>query len=72
MLNFKFNLNFNNKLFENCFIENLEESLDVSLLFKAKFEAPWRKLIQYIFKKYTDGMSSEEMCEDFLSELFKF
>jgi hypothetical protein len=29
--------------------------------FENKFETPWRKLIQYIFKQYTDGMNLEEI-----------
>jgi hypothetical protein len=54
----------NLKIFENCFIESLEEILNIGL-FHDKFENPWRKLIQYIFKKYTDGiMDIEEMLED--------
>jgi hypothetical protein len=28
-------------------------------MFNNKFKDPWRKLIQYIFKQYTDGMISE-------------
>ena len=35
-------------------------------MFNNKFEDPWRKLIQYIFKQYTDGMISEEILEIFL------
>ncbi len=50
------------KVFENCFIKSLEESLNVSV-FHEKFENPWRKLIQYIFKQYTDGMNFEEKEE---------
>ena len=32
--------------------------------FEEKFEIPWRKLIQFVFKKYKDGM----VCEKFISE----
>ena len=49
-------------MFEDCFIKSLEQSLNVSL-FQQKFEIPWRKLIQYIFKQYTDGMNFEEKEE---------
>jgi hypothetical protein len=42
-----------------CFIESLEEILNVSN-FNEKFENPWRKLIRYIFKKYEDGMNFEK------------
>lgn len=48
------------KLFENCFIKSLENSLNVGILFQEKFETPWRKLIQFIFKHYTDGMDFEK------------
>ena len=48
------------KIFENCFIESLDEILSVAT-FQNKFETPWRKLIQYIFKQYTDGMNLEEI-----------
>ena len=33
---------------------------------------PWRKLIQYIFKQYTDGMNFEKMLqEDFIRKIFQ-
>jgi hypothetical protein len=48
------------KLFENCFIKSLENSLNVGILFQEKFETSWRKLIQFIFKHYTDGMDFEK------------
>ena len=32
-------------------------------LFSRKFEKPWRKLIQFIFKQYTDGMNFEQKEE---------
>jgi len=52
------------KIFEDCFIESLDRELNIDV-FHDKFENPWRKLIQYIFKKYTDGiMDIEEMLED--------
>ena len=57
------------KVFENCFIKSLEESLDVSV-FDEKFENPWRKLIQYIFKQYSNGMNFEEMIDDLPSTQF--
>jgi hypothetical protein len=48
----------------------LEEYLNVDHLFHGKFEMPWRKLIQFIFKQYTDGMNStEELKEDFFRTL---
>ena len=46
------------KIFENCFIKSLEHCLSVEI-FHQKFETPWRKLIQFIFKKYIDGMNFE-------------
>ena len=46
------------KIFENCFIKSLEHSLNVEI-FHQKFETPWCKLIQFIFKKYIDGMNFE-------------
>jgi hypothetical protein len=49
-------------IFENCFIKSLEESLQVHM-FKEKFENPWRKLIRYIFKKYTNGMNFQKKEE---------
>ncbi len=58
----KFKIYMHKKVFENCFIKSLEESLNVSV-FHEKFENPWRKLIQYIFKQYTDGMNFEEKEE---------
>jgi hypothetical protein len=42
-----------------CFIESLEDILNVSN-FHDKFENPWRKLIQFIFKQYSDGMNFEK------------
>jgi hemoglobin-like flavoprotein len=45
-------------LFENCFIKCLYECLQVEI-FQEKFENPWRKFIQHIFKHYTDGMKFE-------------
>jgi hypothetical protein len=34
---------------------------------------PWRKLIQFIFKQYIDGMNSaEELKEDFFRTLITF
>ena len=50
------------KIFENCFIKSLDEILNVSN-FHEKFENPWRKLIQFIFKKYTEGMNFEQKEE---------
>jgi hypothetical protein len=32
-------------------------------LFSGKFEKPWRKLIQFIFKQYKDGMNFEQKEE---------
>jgi len=33
---------------------------------------PWRKLIQYIFKQYTDGMNFEKILqEDFIRKIFQ-
>ena len=46
-----------------CFIESLEEILNVSN-FLEKFEIPWRKLIQFIFKQYKDGMKFEKNEEN--------
>jgi hypothetical protein len=54
------------KIFENCFIQSLNEILNVNDYFYDKFEKPWRKLIHYIFKQYTDGMISEDMLNEFL------
>jgi hypothetical protein len=51
------------KIFENCFIACLEECLNFKK-FQDKFEAPWRNLIQFIFKKYKDGMISEEILDE--------
>ncbi len=50
------------QIFENCFIESLGEILDVSN-FQDKFENPWRKLIQFLFKQYSDGMNFEKKEE---------
>jgi len=44
----------------------LNEILNVNDYFYDKFEIPWRKLINYIFKQYTDGMISEDMLNEFL------
>ena len=33
---------------------------------------PYRKLIQFIFKQYTDGMISEEMLEELFSSKFYY
>jgi hemoglobin-like flavoprotein len=57
-------------IFENCFIKSLDQSLRVSM-FQEKFENPWRKLIQYVFKKYTDGMNFEKK-EEIKSEKYNF
>ena len=51
------------KIFEDCFIESLDEYLCVDL-FNDKFEKSWRKLIQYVFKKYIDGINFEKMEEN--------
>ena len=48
------------KIFEDCFIKSLEEYLKNDL-FNEKFEKPWRKLIQYVFKQYTDGINFEKL-----------
>ena len=50
------------KIFENCFIQSLEESLQVET-FQEKLENPWRKLIHFLFKQYTDGMNFEKKEE---------
>ena len=51
-------------MFENSFIKCFEESLNVGI-FHDKFEMPWRKLIQFIFKQYIDGMNTEiKIIED--------
>ena len=39
-------------------------------MFDEKFETPWRKLIHYIFKQYTEGMNFEELIDDFPVNLF--
>ncbi len=44
----------------------MNEILNVNDYFYDKFEIPWRKLINYIFKQYTDGMISEDMLNEFL------
>ncbi len=49
----------NKKTFEDCFINSLEESVSLSM-FHEKIENPWRKLVKFIFIKYTDGMNLEE------------
>jgi hypothetical protein len=48
------------KVFEDCFIKSLAENLnDQAINFHEVFEVAWRKFIQYIFKRYTDGMEIE-------------
>jgi hypothetical protein len=48
------------KVFEDCFIKSLAEHIkDQEINFHQVFEAAWRKFIQYIFKRYTDGMEIE-------------
>ena len=57
------------KIFENCFIKSLEESLNFNK-FHEKFEMPWRKLIQYIFKLYADGMYNQELLVKIVDKYF--
>jgi hypothetical protein len=52
-----------------CFIESLEEILNVSI-FQEKFEIPWRKLVQFIFKQYSDGMKFEKNEENKLVDKY--
>ena len=52
------------KVFEDCFIKSLAENLnDQEINFHEVFDNAWRKFIQYIFKRYTDGMEIEKEGE---------
>jgi len=54
-------------IFEDCFIQSLKECLSMDMFYE-KFETPWRKLIRYIFKQYTNGMNYEKN-EEIKSEI---